>query len=133
MKFHIDEVSFCATRKDSHDFSDEIPSLIHFIPRVLPKRAISVLLAIVNRQKKMAAVEEGMKAMNIDEKPAQKQQGNSKKEKKNKEKNKDDGGTSGYPVEVKSLALACTFFTPLSFLLCSCLTLMPRTKFITNF
>ena len=78
----------------------------------------------------MAAVEEGMEAMNIDEKPAQKQQGNSKKEKKKKEKNKDDGG---YPVEVKSLALACTFFTPLSFLLCSCFTLMPRTKFITNF
>ena len=51
----------------------------------------------------MAVVEEGMKAMNIDEKPAQKQQGNSKKEKKKKEKNKDDGGTSGYPVEVKPL------------------------------
>lgn len=58
----------------------------------------------------MAAVEEGVKNMNIDEKSAQKQQGNSKKEKKKKVKNKDDGGTSGFPVEVKSLA--CTFFTP---------------------
>ena len=52
----------------------------------------------------MAAVEEGVKNMNINEKPAQKQQGSSKKEKKKKEKNKDDGGTSGFPVEVKFLA-----------------------------
>lgn len=75
----------------------------------------------------MAAVEEGVKNMNIDEKSAQKQQGSSKKEKKKKVKNKDDGGTSGFPVEVKSLA---PFSRPL-FFLCSyhLTTLMPRTKF----